>query len=271
MALKYHPDRNQSSEANKRFILINDAYEIILQAIKKSQENQLTNNLKRKQYSFDEFASSKTKTNEELFNERLRRARKRFEYLKQKEEEENENYFQLISKGNSWKSFKVVMIGCTFMSFLFFMDALFLPSRWEKDTITKGSRILNYSGVFYNKIIPIKTKNGHRAWVKSSVYNIMEYNPSVYIEKTFFFRDIKSFWVWNRNDWVKTKNDFSVVGTFPIVPLLLLIPLVTFFIRGRTLTYSLLFNISLYIYGIILIFLLYSNDRWAHLLALGLL
>lgn len=270
-ALNYHPDRNPSPEANRQFILITDAYEIIIQSIKKSQSAETVVKTKGKQYSFDQFSQSRKKTNEEIFKERLRRAQKRYEYLRKKEEEENEKYYQLISRGASWRYFKVVMVGCTLMSLLFFFDALLLPSRWEKDTVQKGSRVLHYSGVFYNKIIPIKTKNGHRAWVKSSVYNVMEHNPNVYIEKTYFFRDIKSIWVWSRYVWIKTKSDFSVIGTFPIVPLFLLIPLITYFIKGRTLTYSLLFNVSLYIFGITLILLLILNDRWAHILTFGML
>lgn len=264
-AIQYHPDKNKSSEANKQFIRTTEAYDRIIKGL-----NFAKNTKRGKQYSFHDFNKVQKQSQEAFFHERLKKAKLRYKYLKRKEAEENERYYKLISEGKSWKSFKWVMYGCLFMSFVFFADNLLLPSRWNKDTINKGSRILSYSGVHYNKIVPISTVNGEKAWIKSTFYGVLEKNPNVYIEKTFFFRDIKNIWIWDRDTWLYSKADFSVTGSFPIVPLFLLVPFITYFIRGRTLTYSLLFNISLYIFGITLIFLLYSNDRWAHIISFGL-
>lgn len=272
-ALQYHPDKNKSNEANAYFLKVSEAYDQIMRALNhgknKTTHTTVDQDYQGKQYSFNQFDSSPTK--EELFKERLRRAKMRYEYLKNKEAAENEQYYQKISFGTSWKYFKVVMVGCSLFALLFSVDFLILPTRYEEDRVIKANRILSYSGIEYRRIIPIRTENNGNFWVQSSILGPMETAPKVYLEKTFFFKDVKRIWIWHRNQWLSTKVDFTVTGSFPLVPLFLLVPFITFLLKNRTLTYSLLFNISLYFYGIILFYLLYANDRWAHLLTFGYL
>jgi hypothetical protein len=128
-----------------------------------------------------------------------------------------------------------------------------------------------YGGMAEQRVVPVITQNNEKFWVRSSYYGIIDRNQELYFEKSYFFHDIKNIWVFEDTEWHKITTDFSVMGTFPIIPIILLLPFITYIIRGRTLTYSLLFNVSLYIYGTILLALLYSNDRWAHLLTLGVL
>lgn len=271
LALKYHPDKNPSPQAHQSFIQISEAYDFLMIAIKQSKKTP-EEKKQQKQASNNEFVKNNpSKTKEELFEERLKQARRRYEYMKQKEDLENEKYFQKISTGASWKTFKVIMYGCLFLSFIFTLDHMVLPSRWEKDQLIKGNRILSYSGIKHRKIVPMYTKNNERVWVKSSFYSSAEQFQTIYLERTFFFRDIKRVWTWEKQNWYSSVTDFSVSGSFPLIPIFLILPFITYFVKGRTLTYSLLFNISKYIFGILLILLLYFNDRWAHLITLGLL
>jgi len=264
-ALKFHPDKNANKDAAQQFLRITEAYDFL---INKKAAHPAG---KGKQYDYSDFTTQANRTKEEVFKDRMRQAKERYEHMKRKEAAENEKYYQAISNGRAWRQFKLIMIGCTVFAFIFIVDNLVLPSHWEKDSATHGNRILAYGGMSEKRVVPVMTENNNKFWIRSSYYGIIDRNQELYLEKSFFFHDIKNIWVFQDNTWHRLTTDFSVMGTFPIVPIILLLPLITFIIRGRTLTYSLLFNVSFYIYGALLLALLYSNDRWAHLLTLGLL
>ena len=271
LALRYHPDKNKSDEAHVNFIQISEAHENLLAAIEYSNRTEE----EKKEYTrgkpHQSFKSKPKKSEAEIYEERLRQARKRYEEMKHKEEQENEEYYQKISSGRTWKLFRVVMIGCLIFSILFILDSQFLPSRWQKSDVIGHNRVMNYGGISYSRIVPLKLITGEKIWVKPSFASSAISSKSIFVERSYFFRDVKTLWTWESGKWYSSVSDFSVLGTFPLVPIFLIIPFVTFIIKGRTLSYSLLFNISLYMYGIILFALLIVNDRWMHLLTLGLL
>lgn len=264
-ALKYHPDKNPSKDAEQQFLRISEAYDALINKKVASAFG------RGKQYDYSEFTAQANRSEEDMYKERMRKAKVRYEYMKRKEAEENEKYYQAISNGRAWRQFKLIMIGCTVFAFIFILDKLVLPSHWEKDMAAHGNRIMAYGGMAEQRVVPVITQNNEKFWVRSSYYGIIDRNQELYLEKSYFFHDIKNIWVFEDTEWHRITTDFSVMGTFPIIPIILLLPFITFIIRGRTLTYSLLFNVSLYIYGTILLALLYSNDRWAHLLTLGFL
>lgn len=269
LALKYHPDKNESEEAHLMFIHISEAYENLLAAIEHANRSAE----ERQEYVKKSAppASSPKKSKQELYEERLKEARKRYEEMRRREEEENEAYYQTISSGVNWKVFRGIVAGCLLFALLFILDSLVLPSRWEKSEIIGENRVINYGGISYRRIVPIQLQTGEKVWVKPSFSASATFYKTVYIERTYFFRDIKKLWTWESGRWYGSVADFSVAGTFPLVPIFLFIPLLTFILKSRTFTYSLLFNVSLYLYGIILFALLLLNDRWAHLLTLGFL
>lgn len=271
LALKYHPDRNNTEEAHVKFIRISEAYENLLAAIEHANRTPEERSDFVKRYSKDYSTYQPKKTAQELYEERLKEAQMRYEEMLRKEEEENEAYYQSISKGINWKLFRGIMGGCLIFAIIFLLDFLVLPSRWEKSEIIGQNRVINYGGVSYRRVVPIQLQTGEKLWVKPSFSASASSYKTVYIERSYFFRDIKQLWTWESGKWYASLGDFTVTGTFPLVPVFLFIPLLTFIVKGRTLTYSLLFNISLYMYGIILTTLLYFNDRWIHLLSLGLL
>ncbi len=264
-ALKYHPDKNPSKDAEQQFLRISEAYDALINKKVASAFG------RGKQYDYSDFTAQANRSEEDMYKERMRKAKLRYEYIKRKEAEENEKYYQAISNGRAWRQFKLIMIGCTVFAFIFILDKLVLPSHWEKDIATHGNRIMAFGGMAEQRVVPVITQNNEKFWVRSSYYGIIDRNQELYLEKSYFFHDIKNIWVFEDTEWHKITTDFSVMGTFPIIPIILLLPLITYIIRGRTLTYSLLFNVSLYVYGTILLALFYSNDRWAHLLTLGFL
>lgn len=265
-AMRYHPDRNPSDEAHVEFIRLTEAYDHLMIAIEQSKKSPEEKQATKQQKTTP---PPQEKSAREVYEERLRKAKERYQYMKEREAAENEAYFQLISRGTHWRVFKVIMWSSLLISVIFMADMLLLPERWEKSHVTHTNPVLSYAGFRYNRIVPLRLETGETAWVQAAFGSASQKKYSVYIERTYIFRDIKRIWVWDKNTWYYTRTDFSVSGTFPLIPIVLFIPFLTYLLRGRTLTYSLLFNISLYFFGIGLFFLLYLNDRWLHLLTLG--
>lgn len=267
LALRYHPDRNQSEESHVKFIQISEAYENLVLAIDQASKSAK----ERRASQAPAHQKSPQKTAEDLFQDRLKSARRRYEEMQRRENEENEAYYKEISSGLNWKIFRLVMAGCFLLATIFMLDNVVFPSQWVESEAIGTNRIINYGGVHHSRVVPLQLKTGEKVWVKPSFASSARSCNIVYLERSLFFKDIQKIWVWENGKWFNSRADFTVTGTFPIVPIFLFLPFITFILKGRTLTYSLLFNVSFYFYGVLLIGLLLNNDRWAHLLTIGLL
>jgi len=253
-ALLYHPDRNSDPKAHQLFIKITEAYETLVSQEKRPQINQ-------------DFTAKETaeEIKKRQFEERLRKAKFRYDILKKLEEIENEKYYLKITSGMQWRVFKLILLSCLTLAFLITIDR-FTPAKTSYEFISASNKNHSFQGFFQSNIAPIKTENGEKFWLTGEAVLLLEKNNFVKMERTPIFGDIKAVHIWLGKTWYLGKTDFSVQGTFPLAPLFLLIPVVTYFLKSRTFVYSLLFNISLYLSGISLLLLLYFNDRWMRLI-----
>ena len=90
LAMKYHPDLNSDPNAGELFILLTEAYDVILN---KDFEPQIA--IK---------SSESTKKTQE---ERMYTARARFQDQKEKERLETDQYFNILTSGKRWFFFKI--------------------------------------------------------------------------------------------------------------------------------------------------------------------
>lgn len=275
-AFKYHPDRNPSEAAKDKFIEATEAYNQLLLAIARGENPRKTarSTTHSQSTTYRQTTTQKTtrqrKTASELREERIKEAQKRYEYMKRKEEQENERYFQNITSGKVWRRFKTLMYICTFLAALITIDLLILPTKTQLTSITKRNTTITYGRPENGGTSPVVFANGQKAYLSLHFIRMEETND-LYLERTLFFRDIKQAKIWSDNKWRVYTPDYSLVSTFPLIPLILLIPLFALITKGRTMRFTLLFHTSLYVMPAFLFFLLLSNDRWAHLATLGLL
>ena len=125
LALQYHPDKNTDPLAHEKFILINDAYEI-LTGKKKSPKSKRSTTPQQNTPSKEEEKHQR--------EERIKKARERYEKHKAHEEKMILKYFQSLRSGWRWKFLKLLSIVCGFVALGMSLD-LVLPSHLIKEEV----------------------------------------------------------------------------------------------------------------------------------------
>lgn len=270
-ALKYHPDRNPTAAAKDKFIEVTEAYENILEALERGID---PNSTSQNRTSYRQTSTQRTRTRQktasEIREERIKKARMRYEQNKRREAEENDAYFRTLTNGKWWKRFKRVMYVSTLISLLMTLDMLYFPAVTEVSQIVKVNTSSRYSGANKHSTSPVKFENGQKAWLSQKFIEMSKYEY-LYLEKTPLFKDIKYVKVWQFDRWVYYTPDYSLPSTFPLIPFVLLFPLLTYFIKSKTFTFTIFFHLSMYAIPLFLFVVMFSNDRWIHLLTFGLI
>lgn len=250
-ALKHHPDRNPGENNTQKFIAIKEAYEILSGQKSVPRPKRVS-------------PPPPTKNREEIIQEEIERRRKRareqFEKKVRAKKAEEEAYIQKITQGKPYKLFRVIMLLSLFTSVLLFVDR-FLPGKQQKAEFTHMNTMSVKGGMRFHHIIPARLNTGESIWINEKFQYTIRFGKEVMIERSRIFKEIKQFSIREGSFQEVSVTDFSVFGSFPFIPLLFLIPLIAFLVKGRNMLYSLLFHSSLYL-GIpgLLIFYL-SGER----------
>ena len=97
LAFHYHPDRNDSPGAQEKFLLIQEAYEV------------LTGKKKIAQPKVGDYSKRRTRP-DESWEDKVKKARAKYEENKQYQEKAIANYFKKLRSGWRWQLNKVVCI-----------------------------------------------------------------------------------------------------------------------------------------------------------------
>jgi hypothetical protein len=264
LAMHYHPDRNSSPTAEHKFLVVTEAYEILSGKRSAPTTPQAQTTTKRTSK-----AASKSNTTEKSNDERSRDARERYQEQMLKEKQEDEYYFQKLTSGAKWKTVRLAAILGTLISILLITD-LFLPHHYKKDRVTEYA--LNCAfGPDRLPLSVIKTEQDEALWISRITYQIYHSSPNIYKKSSWIFHQpiqvISRGKINNR-----TYNvHFTFYSNVFIVIVVLLIPLFTLFYKRRTAYFTMLYHISYFGTGGIILYFLITDDRWIHLLTLGFL
>jgi hypothetical protein len=250
MAMKYHPDKNEGKEAAAKFILITEAYEVLTG----KRENPVP-------------VTKTRKSSKEKHEERVKEARKRYEDQKFQEELANERYYQSLIRGRKWRIIRLNAYLGAVISVMLLLD-VFLPRHYEEDRIEYYARDI-YSGINGSYVSLVQTHNQHDIWIGNINFSLYAKYPDVYIERSWFFHDPIQVISIQKLDY----SYFPVYYTFYSVTFLMiaifLLPLVTILSKRRTIGFTIIWHLSLYLTGSALLLFLITNDHWAHLLTFG--
>ena len=170
MAMKFHPDKNPSPQANDRFIELTEAYEILL------GKRDLTSE----------------KSTQKTHEDRMREARNRYYEQQKREILENEHYYQSMFLGKKWSFIKMASLVGIFLFILIFLD-IFLPKHIEKETLAFYSKNV-YGGTIDETVSLVITEKGKEYWISNLNYHLYGEYPEILIERSWIFHQPVNFY-----------------------------------------------------------------------------
>jgi len=252
LAKKYHPDRNPSPDANKRFIEINEAYIYLL-----SKDKVQSKTVEEKQ-------KDKAEEAQKAYKEKAwRYAREK----KIRDEEELLAFYHSLRKGWSWFAFKTVSILCGIIFLVMLID-FFLPTKAVAEVATEFSDKI-YHSVGGHEISLIKTESGKNLWTNKFVNYNFNYNPFFILESTPIFHNPIRAKINLTYQYFEIPIHFTVYWAQFVLSPFLLFPLFFFFYKKDDAFFVIGHYLTRYISGILVGLYLITEDRWLHLLTLG--
>jgi curved DNA-binding protein CbpA len=253
LAMKYHPDRNPSENAQEEFLKITEAYEIL------TGKRKLVHSLE----------SKRTGSARPQQKERVRAARKRHYEQVIREQEESERYFKGLLKSRGWKVVSFSAVVGAILSFCFILD-FFLPHHYSEDRITHYSLDVYSSGQTVEKWVSlVKTAKNEEFWIEDLDFPFYGQYPDFYVQRSWIFQDPTNLVSIQRGKFVFYPVHYTYFSFAHLLIPIFLFPAFTWFYRRKTITFTILYYLSLYLStGLMLLFLI-SNMHWLHLLTLG--
>lgn len=255
LAMKFHPDRNPDPKAHKLFLDLTEAYQILMD----DGAGRPTRTIREK---------TSTKTAAEQREERYRQGRARHQQYLRNKKLASERAFQRFTSGKRWKIFKISSTISFVVGILLLADFV-LPTRTENHFIVSSS-LSTYNGFQYGQIREVTTD-------KEITMYLADYFPSeeiriwpvVKVERSYIFRNP----VVVIHEYEDKKSlflvDFSVVNLFPFLSILLLIPGFTYRYKKNLPAFYMSYFFSQYLIFLVVLYILFSQQRWIHLLTFG--
>ncbi len=261
LVMQYHPDKNKTPGAEKRFIEIKEAYEIIT-GKKLAPQSKLQSRPSRST-STSQNKSDATK------EQRAKEGKQRYEEQKMREFIENELYFRKLTQGFRWKIMKVSAVVGIVLALTFTLDLL-LPHHYEKDTIVAFNANSAY-GIGGKRVSLIDTQENGTFWIEHFNSRLYYGNHEVLIETSWLFHNPMRIQKLGKVSTFGFPINFNVYRlSFLLIPLFLL-PAFTIWYKRRRIAFTVLYQFCMFGVNGLMLFILVSEDRWAHLLSFGIL
>ncbi|MBI1837743.1 MAG: J domain-containing protein [Flavobacteriia bacterium] len=261
LAMQYHPDINPNPNAQLIFIQLTEAYNILqnkvdLPPIQKTRERR-------------DKTKNSTEEAQKVREQRIKEAKRRQQQQQQYFEAENEKYYQNLIRGKKWNIFKIGAFFSLAISLLLMIDH-FLPNRLENDKIiTYNAReVLQTSK---DKIL-ISTQNKHTYFVQIEDWDferLYTNGTSIIIQESSIFH--MPYYIHSKSKIdIKTYPTIYTMGQLsPLFIIIFAIPFLTYYYKRKSTLFVILFRFSLFLVNFIMLYFLFSENRFIHLITLG--
>jgi hypothetical protein len=259
LALQYHPDKNADPKAQEIFVLINIAYESITN--KKPDVKRVANDRKK----------------ENSHEERMRVAKIRYEFQKAKRKKQDEEYYNKLTTGWYWKSFRLTLVFSIASTIVFIADT-FLPYHEFQSTVIDTS---TQTGFNAPTAFNLDLINGSRLLMFDPAGNKFNSDPTIYLHTTWLtYTTIEAAatdeTLYRENGKIKSiKNwmptDFNLFTAYYLKFLFCIFPILAWYYKSKSLTFTILFASSLMGSAPFFTYFWISNYRFLHILSLGFL
>lgn len=258
LAMQYHPDKNPSVSAERKFLEITEAYEVLT-----GKRPPPVSQHSARPHQPNTGAEQRKAEHEQ----RVKEAQKRYEEQKMREFLENELYFRKLTSGIRWKVMKFSAVVGIFLTSLLILDR-FLPHHYVDDEVISYS-INRAKGESGSRISLVELESGSRFWISQIRYSLVSEYPKVFIEQSWIFHNPIQLVSKGKVEYRYYPIHFRFYRHTWLLIILFMLPLITILIKRRTISYTVLYNFTYFGVNGIMIFFLITGDRWAHLLTLG--
>lgn len=262
LVMVYHPDKNQSPDAEAKFILIKHAYEVLTgkEAIP----------IKRVRSKTSRPTPSSASTNKKDHEERIREARQRQKEQAYKEHVENEQYYSFLTSGPKWKTIQVITILGIVLAIALSLDLL-LPHHYETASISGYKLRVGAAGVDGKQLNLVQTADRGSFWISNMNQDLYGKSQVIYIESSWIFHNPINIVARGKLKNTSYGIHFGFYSFCFVLIIGFLIPSILMIYKRKTVRFTLLFHFSYYFVGVLILFFLLSGHRWAHFLTLGFL
>ena len=268
LAMRYHPDKNPSASAQAKFIAITEAYEILI-GKKPAPPSRVSRSRSAQNRKPSNGAANDVAAKAKEHAERVREAKERQEEQEKREFEENERYFMLLTTGWRWKIMRwSAIVGIVLSAVL--ISERFLPNHFEPDVVTHYRLKPGFaSGRESLSIIQTEANNSY--WISRITYELYGRSKNIYVRSSWFFHEPIELISIGKVAYKPYNVHFSFYSNFLLMIFFFLLPAVALLIKDRTITFTIVHQVSFYGVNVLMVYFLLRNDHWAHLLTLGFL